>query len=111
VIHACVNDTNGEVRIVDDPSECREHEHSVVWSVSGPTGATGPKGATGATGPTGPTGAAGPTGATGPAGSGTGGTPPPGGGTLCFQNGDCASGCCSIVSGTCGEPGPGCAPF
>src|SRR5262245_22625275 len=65
-IHACVDDTNGGVRIVDDPSECRQREHSIVWSISGPTG-VGATGATGATG-AGSTGPAGPTGATGPAG-------------------------------------------
>ncbi len=35
VINACVNDTNGNVRIVDDASQCRQHEHSTAWNSTG----------------------------------------------------------------------------
>ena len=68
VIFACVNDTNGNMRNVDDPSECRRHEHSIEWNISGPTGASGPSGPSGLPGPAGPTGTTGPDGATGPTG-------------------------------------------
>jgi hypothetical protein len=97
VINACVNDTNGNMRAVDDPSECREHEHSVTWNMSGPPGATGPRGPTGATGATGPTG---PTGATGPTGGSTGPTGPTGPTGGCASDSDCdASQYCS--GGSC----------
>ncbi len=77
---ACVNETNGNMRLVGSASDCRQHETAVTWNVegqagatgpTGPTGAQGPQGPTGATGPTGPQGAQGPTGpqgATGPTG-------------------------------------------
>lgn len=77
---ACVNQTNGNMRLVGSPSDCRQHEFAVTWNAegqtgstgpTGPTGPQGPTGATGATGPQGPTGAQGPTGpqgATGPSG-------------------------------------------
>ena len=77
LVCACVNDTNGNTRIVDDLSKCRQHEHSVEWSITGPTGETGPSGPTGASGATGPTGDTGATGETGPAGE-TGPTGPTG---------------------------------
>ena len=83
-INACVNDTNGDTRIVASaPADCRQHETAVTWGITGPagpqgptgptgpqgpTGATGPQGGTGATGPQGPTGATGPEGATGATG-------------------------------------------
>jgi hypothetical protein len=84
VVHACVNDTNGNMRNVEDPSECREHEHSISWSMSGADGATGP------TGPTGPTGATGPTGQ-----SGIGEGSPCAGDGDCPATQHCAAGVCT----------------
>lgn len=63
VIEACVNKTNGDVRVVSDPSQCRTSERSVHWNVVGPQG---PKGDTGDTGPQGPKGDKGDTGPAGP---------------------------------------------
>src|SRR5262249_24192541 len=68
IIFACVNNTNGNMRNVNDPSQCRRHEHSVEWSIVGTTGASGPSGPCGSPGPSGATGASGPTGETGPMG-------------------------------------------
>ena len=62
---ACVNDTNGNMRLVASASDCRQHESAVTWNAEGQTGATGPtgpQGPTGASGPTGPQGVQGPTG-------------------------------------------------
>jgi hypothetical protein len=59
---ACVNDTNGNMRLVGSASDCRQHESAVSWNGEGQTGATGP------TGPQGPTGQQGATGTTGPQG-------------------------------------------
>jgi hypothetical protein len=111
VMHGCVDDTNGSMRVVEDPSDCRQHEHSVVWNIPGSTGATGPKGATGPTGATGATGPAGPTGPTGPAAApppptATPTTPPtptatPTGGVPCDTNDDCPAGQECGVEGLC----------
>jgi hypothetical protein len=71
MIIACVNRTNGKMRHVDDASKCREHEDSIYWNITGPTGETGPSGPTGEmgdAGPIGPTGDVGPIGETGPTG-------------------------------------------
>ena len=68
-IAACVNDTNGNTRIVPAaPADCRQHETAVTWSITGPPGAQGPAGPPGPQGPTGATGPQGATGATGPRG-------------------------------------------
>ena len=56
VIQACVNNTNGNVRIVSGPDQCRQQEHSLSWNIQGPQGPAGP------TGPAGPAGAQGPPG-------------------------------------------------
>jgi len=90
-IWGCFNLTNGNLRVVSDRSECRQHELAIQWNQTGPKGTTGSTGVTGPTGPTGATGAsgmngangaagpAGPTGATGATGasgvSGTNGAP------------------------------------
>src|SRR6185437_2731107 len=63
---ACVNDTNGNMRLVGSASDCRQHESAVSWNAEGQAGATGPTGPTGPQGPQGPTG---PRGATGPQGA------------------------------------------
>lgn len=83
VINACFNDTNGNVRIVDDPSSCREHEVAISWNQQGAPGPPGPQGPPGPAGPQGPVGADGAPGAQGPAGppgpAGAAGPPGPAG--------------------------------
>jgi hypothetical protein len=69
IIFACVNKTNGNMRYVSDPSECRRPEYSIEWNIVGPTGASGPSGPSGETGAAGPTGETGATGATGETGA------------------------------------------
>jgi hypothetical protein len=64
-IFACVNNSDGTMRIVAQNVTCRNNETKLVWSVAGPQG---PMGSAGPTGPTGPQGPAGPAGAQGPAG-------------------------------------------
>src|SRR5258705_5843603 len=56
VIHACKNDTNGDLRMVGATSTCRNSESAVAWNAQGPQGDRGP---TGATGPKGDAGDAG----------------------------------------------------
>jgi hypothetical protein len=46
-IQACYNDTNGELRRVNSPSDCRNHETSISWNVAGPAGPQGPQGPAG----------------------------------------------------------------
>src|SRR5258706_9952741 len=53
-IHACYNDTNGGLRRVNSPSNCRNHETSISWNIAGAQGPAGPPGATGPQGPAGP---------------------------------------------------------
>src|SRR6266404_5854241 len=43
-IQACYNDTNGELRRVNSPSDCRNHETSISWNIAGPQGPAGPTG-------------------------------------------------------------------
>jgi hypothetical protein len=61
VLRACVNDANGNVRLVSG-QECRQGEHAVSWNAVGPQGPGGPQGAQGTTGPAGPQGEQGPAG-------------------------------------------------
>jgi collagen triple helix repeat protein len=71
VIHACKNDTNGDLRMVGAASTCRDSESAVNWNLEGPKGdlgPTGPQGAKGDAGAAGTQGPPGPTGAQGPAG-------------------------------------------
>jgi hypothetical protein len=77
-IHACVNDTNGNPRIVDDPAICEKKETSVSWNITGPEGPAGPQGPAGPAGAQGPAGPAGPGGPAGPSGpQGADGAPGP----------------------------------
>lgn len=62
---ACVNRTNGNMRLAASAAQCRTPETFVQWNVVGPEG---PQGAQGETGPAGPTGPQGPQGETGPVG-------------------------------------------
>jgi hypothetical protein len=71
LVQACVDNQNGNTRIVAGPSSCRTNETFVRWNITGPqgpTGAQGAVGATGAQGAVGATGAQGAAGATGPQG-------------------------------------------
>jgi len=86
VTFACVNNSNGTIKIVPPNTACPNNSMLVSLNQAGPQGPagppgpTGPKGdtgATGATGATGPTGPKGDTGATGAAGA-TGPQGPPG---------------------------------
>lgn len=67
-IHGCAQKDNGQVRIVDDPSECRNSEEAVSWNQIGPEGPPGPQGPPGPEGPAGPAGPEGPAGPQGEAG-------------------------------------------
>lgn len=44
LVHACVNNGNGLVRIVDPNDSCRDSENAVDWSIQGPAGPPGPSG-------------------------------------------------------------------
>lgn len=89
VIRACYRESNGDVRLVENASECRNNENFIRWNQTGQEGPQGPAGVAGAAGPaglrglqgnpgaSGPQGVPGPQGQTGPQGpqgpSGTGG--------------------------------------
>ena len=60
VIFACVNNSNGSVRIVAAQVSCKPNETAAHWNVIGPAGPPGPQG------PAGPAGAQGPPGESGP---------------------------------------------
>jgi hypothetical protein len=66
-IQACYNNTNGALRRVNSPADCKTNETSISWNMAGPAG---PAGAPGPVGPQGPVGPAGPQGPIGPAGPG-----------------------------------------
>jgi hypothetical protein len=46
-LQACANGTNGNLRLVSSPSDCRTNETAVSWNVVGPQGEQGPPGAAG----------------------------------------------------------------
>jgi hypothetical protein len=54
-IYACVKD-NGDLRLVDDPTDCKKKERLVSWNTVGPPGPPGPPGEDGAPGEAGPPG-------------------------------------------------------
>ena len=69
--YGCVNNSTGDLRVVDKTTTCNSGERKIQWNQvgpQGPAGPQGPKGATGPQGPQGPAGAKGATGAQGPAG-------------------------------------------
>ena len=68
VIHACVTNGTGAVRIVSAETICTDNERALEWGVIGLQGPQGDPGATGATGPQGLPGETGATGAVGPQG-------------------------------------------
>jgi hypothetical protein len=96
-IFACVNNSNGGVRVVAQNASCSNNERSLVWNVTGPAGPIGPAGPAGAQGPAGPVGPVGPIGPQGPAGPQ--GVP---GGVLAGIDLQCVAG----VSLTTGQPIP-----
>ena len=72
VIHSCVNNSSGEIKIVGATEVCKNNMSPLDWNGTGIQGATGPQGPMGLQGPigaTGPAGAPGATGATGAAGA------------------------------------------
>jgi hypothetical protein len=79
IINACVHRTNGKVRIVSGPGDCKKTEHFQSWNEQGPQGHPGPAGPQGDPGLAGPPGPVGPQGDTGPQGEpgpvGPSGTP------------------------------------
>jgi hypothetical protein len=53
VIIACVNDQNGNTRIVESENDCRNRERVVQWNQQGQAGPEGPQGPPGPVGPAG----------------------------------------------------------
>jgi hypothetical protein len=103
VIHACVNDTNGLLRVVEGPDDCRANEHSIAWSIGASQGPTGPSGPQGPAGPSGQDGTCDPDQCGGGGAGGSGGAGGAGGcavdGAACTQNSDCCNATCN--GGTC----------
>src|SRR5262245_52439138 len=56
VIHSCFQNNNGSLRVVDDPTTCRNNETPLAWGQTGPQGPIGPRGPQGPIGPQGPSG-------------------------------------------------------
>ncbi len=50
-IQACYNDTNGGLRRVNSPADCKNHETPISWNIAGPAGPQGPAGLQGPAGP------------------------------------------------------------
>ncbi len=81
VVHGCYQNNNGSLRVVDDPTTCKNNETPLAWNqqgvpgpqgpqgIQGPLGPQGPAGPQGPQGPTGSQGVEGPTGPQGPAGT------------------------------------------
>lgn len=67
-IYGCYNNTNGQLRRVSAPTECKPNETALAWNIQGPKGERGEKGDPGPQGPQGPAGPQGAKGDTGPAG-------------------------------------------
>lgn len=58
-LQACANGTNGDLRLVSSPSDCRTNETAVSWNVVGPPGPQGEQGLPGKDGAPGTDGAPG----------------------------------------------------
>ncbi len=52
-IQACYNNTNGALRRVNSPADCKNHETAISWNIAGPAGPPGPAGPAGPPGPAG----------------------------------------------------------
>ena len=85
-VHACVQQSSNQVRIVGVNGSCSNSEVAVHWSIVGPEGPVGPAGPQGPAGPTGATGPQGPQGPIGPTGL-TGAVGPRGPSDLWFVGG------------------------
>ena len=48
VIHACYANDSGSLRVVDNPTTCKNNEAPLAWSFTGPQGVQGPQGSSGA---------------------------------------------------------------
>lgn len=59
VIHACVNNNNGGVKIVDSPDDCHQNSSPLNWNQQGPAGMDGTDGSDGIDGSDGMDGAPG----------------------------------------------------
>src|SRR5688572_15598965 len=68
LIHACVNNTSGEIKIIGANATCPNNYRALDWNIQGPAGQQGPIGPVGPVGPVGPQGLQGPQGLPGPAG-------------------------------------------
>jgi hypothetical protein len=54
--YACINNSTGAIRIVNQNTVCKSTEHKINWNRTGPQGPQGPKGAPGPQGKQGPPG-------------------------------------------------------
>jgi len=68
LIHACVRNNTGAIRIIDANGTCGGNEMPLDWRIQGEVGPQGPQGPEGPQGLTGPQGPAGPQGPEGPQG-------------------------------------------
>src|SRR5436190_19107046 len=71
LIHACVDQRSGDLRVIASGGQCKKGESPLEWNIQGLPGAEGPQGPIGPLGPVGPIGPRGvdgPTGSPGPAG-------------------------------------------
>ena len=66
VIHACVQQSSKQVRVVGVSGACSNSETPVHWAIVGPAGPAGAAGPVGPAGPAGPTGPGTPWGPAGP---------------------------------------------
>jgi hypothetical protein len=83
-VHGCVNDQSGTLRVVADPSDCRQAESALDWNVQGVAGQDGADGQDGAQGPAGQDGAQGPAGQDGA--DGQDGAQGPAGGAVAYAH-------------------------
>ena len=65
LIHACVNNSSGTLKIVGPNASCKNNETALDWGIVGPAGTAGPQGPAGPQGELGPAGPAGASGVSG----------------------------------------------
>jgi hypothetical protein len=65
LIHACVSNSSGEIKIVGANATCPSNYRALDWNIQGPAGSPGPMGPAGPAGPQGPQGLTGPQGPAG----------------------------------------------
>jgi hypothetical protein len=56
LIHSCVNNTSGEIKIIGANATCPSNYRALDWNIQGPAGQQGPIGPVGPVGPMGPQG-------------------------------------------------------